>query len=188
MPTMSARIASILLLGALAALLAGCGGDKRRAEAETGTTQPGVSAPKQPSPSGTVRVTRVTDPVRRAYVGRVDAICRQVDPERTSRQEQVSASSSTADAVRAYDDTIALGWRELRRIEAIRPPPGDAALLKANVFAAVRAQLALRAQMGKALAAADVPALHRLRSELDNSTRALTGFARGYGFRVCGEA
>lgn len=188
---MSARIASILLLGALAALAVGCGGDKRRAETETGTTaaaQPSNSSPTQPSPSGPVRVARVTDPVRRAYVARVDAICHRVDPERTSQQERVDAASGTADAAKAYDDAIAIGWRELREIEAVPVPPGDAALLKANVFSAVRAQLSLRAQMSKALAAADIPALRRLRSELDNSARALTGFARGYGFRVCGEA
>jgi hypothetical protein len=186
---MPARIASILLLGMLAALLAGCGGDKRRAETETTeATTPTVSAPKQPTPGGPVRVTRVTNPARRAYVDRVDAICRRVDPERTSRQERVGASSGTAEAVKAYDDTIALGWHELRTIEAVPPPPGDAALLKANVLEPVRAQLALRVQISKALAAAEVPLLRRLRSELDDSTRALTGFARGYGFRVCGEA
>jgi hypothetical protein len=185
---MTARIAPILLLGVAAALLVGCGGDQRRAETETETTaatQPGVASP---APAGPVRVTRVSDPVRRAYVTHVDAICRRVDPERSSRQEAVANTADTAEAVTAYDDTIALGWRELRRIESVPPPPGDAALLKANVFDPVRAQLALRARMSKALAAADVPLLRRLRSELDDSTRALTGFARGYGFRVCGEA
>jgi len=107
---------------------------------------------------------------------------------RTSREKRVGASSGTAEAVKAYDDTIALGWRELRRIRAIPPPPGDAALLNANVFEPVRRQLALRAQIGKALGATDIPLLRRLRSELDNSSRALSGFARGYGFRACGEA
>lgn len=89
--------------------------------------------------------------------------------------------------MKAYDDSISLGRRELRQIEAIAEPPGDATLLKANVFDPIRAQLALRARIRDALAAADVPLLRRLRTELDNSTRTLTGFARGYGFRVCGE-
>jgi hypothetical protein len=186
---MTARIALLLLLGTLALLVAGCGGDTRRAETEsTETGQPSAGEAPVPAPAGPVRVTRVTDPVRRAYVRRVDSICHQVDPERASRQESVAASPDTAEAVRTYDDTIALGRRELQRIEAVPPPPGDVALLKANVFEAVRTQLTLREAMSKALAAEEVTRLRQLRSELDNSTRALTGFARGYGFRVCGEA
>ena len=99
----------------------------------------------------------------------------------------MAASADTTEAVKAYDDTIALGWRELRQIRALPPPPGDAALVKANVIDPVKGQLVLRARIRDALAAADVPLLRRLRAELDNSTRALTGFARGYGFQVCGE-
>jgi hypothetical protein len=187
---MTARGASIVLLGVLALLLlVGCGGDTRRGETETSEAAgAGAGETNVPAPGGPVRVTRITDPARRAYVTHVDAICGRVDPERTTRQEGVATSTNTAEAARAYDDTIALGWRELRKIEAVPPPPGDAALLKANVFEAVRAQLALRAAMSKALAAEEVTLLRRLRAELDNSTRALTGFARGYGFRVCGEA
>ncbi|MGE5409150.1 MAG: hypothetical protein ACM3NV_11120 [Syntrophothermus sp.] len=132
-------------------------------------------------------MTRVTDPARRAYVARVDAICARLDPERTREQERVGTSAGPAEAVRAYDDTIAVGWRQLRQIEAVPPPPGDAALLKANVFDPVRSQLALRRRIGAALAAADVARLRVLRAELDNSARAMTGFARGYGFRVYGE-
>jgi hypothetical protein len=59
--------------------------------------------------------------------------------------------------------------------------------MKANVFEPIRGQLALRESIAKALAATDIPRLRLLRAELDNSTRTLTGFARGYGFRVCGE-
>lgn len=185
---MVSRIAPILFLGLLAALLIGCGGDRRRAETETTqrTTAAPPKVPQQPA-AGSVQVANVTDPARRAYVARVDAICGRIEPERTKEQERVGASADPAEAVRAYDDSIALGWRELRRIEAIPTPPGDKALLKANVFDPIKGQLALRARIRAALATADVPRLRRLRAELDNSTRALTGFARGYGFRVCGE-
>lgn len=173
-------------------LLTGCGGDKRRGEAEqTEATSPpsATTAPaSSPAPSGgRPQVTKVTDPARRAYITRVDAVCRRIEPERTREQERVGTSAGPAEAAKIYEGSINLGWRELRQIEAIAEPPGDAALLKANVFAPIRGQLALRLQIRDALAAADVPLLRRLRAELDNSTRALTGFARGYGFRVCGE-
>ncbi len=190
--TVAARLISILLLGLLVAFLAGCGGDRRRGEAETSeaTNQAStVRAPESPQPgsSGPVRVTKVTDPARRAYVARVDAVCGKIDPERSKEQERVGASADSAEAVRAYEGTIALGWQELRQIEAIAPPPGEEALLRANVFDPVRGQLALRAKIRSALANANVPLVRRLRAQLDNSTRALTGFARGYGFQVCGE-
>lgn len=180
------------MLGLLAVLIAGCGGDKRRGEAEqTEATSP-PSAAETPAPSQAPsgerpQVTRVTDPARRAYVARVDAVCRRIEPERAKEQERVGAFTEPAEAAKAYEDSISLGWRELRQIEAIAEPPGDATLLRANVLDPIRGQLALRARIRDALAAADVPLLRRLRTELDNSTRALTGFARGYGFRVCGE-
>lgn len=190
---MTSRLASILvLLGLATVLLAGCGGDKRRGEAEqTGATSPPSAAEtpaSSPAPSGErPQVTKVTDPVRRAYIARVDAICRRIEPERTKEQERVGTSTGPTEAVKAYEGSISLGWRELRQIEALAEPPGDARLLRANVFDPIRGQLALRARIRDALAAANVPLLRRLRTELDNSTRALTGFARGYGFRVCGE-
>jgi hypothetical protein len=189
---MVARITPLLLV-VLVALSAGCGGDTRRAETEAPEAASQPSGSQAPGPEGRpsqgpVQVTNVTNPARHTYVARVDAICGKLDPERTREQERVGASTHPAGAVKAYDDTIALGWRELRQIRALPPPPGDAAVLKANVFDPVRAQLELRAKIRNALAAADVPLLRRLRAELDNSTRALTGFARGYGFQVCGEA
>lgn len=173
-------------------LVAGCGGDKRRGEAEqaeaTSPTSAAAAPASSPAPSGgKPQVTKVADPARRAYVTRVDAVCRRIEPERAKEQERVGTSTEPDEAVKAYEGSIALGWRELRRIEAIAEPPGDAALLKANVIDPIRGQLALRARIRDALAAADVPLLRRLRTELDNTTRALTGFARGYGFRVCGE-
>jgi len=190
---MSGRLASVLgLLGLLALLLAGCGGDTRRGEAEQTetTTAPTVAEPpeSQPATSGApVQVTKVTDPVRRAYVTRVDAICRRVDPERAKEQEAVANTTRPSEAANDYDGSIRLGWQELRDIEAIAEPPGDKALLTANVFEPIQNQLALKERIRDALAATDVPLLRTLRAELDNSTRALTGFARGYGFRACGE-
>lgn len=177
-------------MGAL--LLAGCGGDKRRGEAEqTEATNPpsaaAVPASSLAPSSGKTQVTKVTDPARRAYITQVDTVCRRLEPKRAREQERVGTSAEPDEAVKAYEGSIALGWRELRQIEAIAEPPGDAALLRANVIDPIRGQLALRARIRDALAAADVPLLRRLRAELDNTTRALTGFARGYGFRVCGE-
>lgn len=173
------------------AVLAGCGGDTRRAESEGGQSTAASTAPTSraanQAPTGTVQVAKINDPVRRAYAARVDAVCGKVDPERSKKQERAGAEAGSAAAVKAYDDTIALGWKELRQIEAIPQPPGERPLLKANVFDAIRSQLAIRAQIRDAFAAVEVPRLRRLRAELDNSTRTLTGFARGYGFRVCGE-
>lgn len=190
---MTARPALLLLLlGLVAVLIAACGGDTRRGEAEQGeaTTAPGVAPVPETSPptaSEPPQVTKITDPVRRAYVTKVDAVCRRFDPERTKEQELVGMSTGPTEAVKAYEGTISLGWQELREVEAIAAPPSDRALLTANVFDPIRSQLALRARIRDALAAADVPLLRRLRAELDNSTRALAGFARGYGFRDCGE-
>lgn len=176
-------------------VIAGCGGDTRRGEAEQAETTTAPTHPSEPSQSTggestagqSVQVTKVTDPVRRAYVNRVDAICGRMDPERTKEQERVGTATGTTEAVNTYEGSIKLGWQELREIEAIAEPPSDKALLAANVFGPIRSQLALREQIRDALAATDVPSLRRLRAELDNSTRALTGFARGYGFRTCGE-
>jgi hypothetical protein len=189
---MTVRLASVLVLALLVASFAGCGGDKRRGESEAteATTRPSAAqSPESAAPHSTepVRVTKVTDPARRAYVARVDSICAQIDPERAKEQERVGSAADPAQAARTYGDTIALGWRELRRIEAIPAPAGEKAVLKANVFEPIKGQLALRDQIRGALAAANVPLVRRLRAELDNSTRALTGFARGYGFQTCGE-
>ncbi len=69
----------------------------------------------------------------------------------------------------------------------IPPPPGEGALLRANVFDIVRRELAVRRRIGLALAAVDIPRLKSLRGELDGLSQRLGAFARGYGFRVCGE-
>lgn len=180
----------LALLLIVAPSLASCGGDTRRAESEA--TESGSSAATIPSASrpavagGPVIATKVTDPARRAYVARVDAICSRLDPGRSRAEVRVGESSRPEEAARAYEDTIALGWRELHQIEAIPTPPGDHQLLRANIFEPIRRQLAIRRQISRALVQTDIPQLRRLRTELDDLARALGGFARGYGFQVCG--
>jgi hypothetical protein len=185
-------LVALLVVGtALSALLGGCGGDARRGEQDSigAVTQraPPVPAASRGAPAQVV-ATPIADPARRAYVARVDSVCGQIDPERGAEQKRVGAAKQVGEAVKAYDDSIALGWRELRRIEAIQPPPGDRSALRANVFDVIRSQLALRRRIAGALAAVNVPRLRALRAEEDNMARALGGFARGYGFRVCGKA
>lgn len=176
----------------LALNMASCGGDTRRAESET--TESGTSpaaappaAPGQAGPGGPAIAAAAANPARRGYVSSVDAVCRRLDPERSKAEARIGRAAQPAEAARAYDDSTALGWRELRQIEAIPTPPGEHELLHANVFVPIRRQLAIRRQISKALAETDIPQLRRLRTELDNLSRSLGGFARGYGFRVCGE-
>lgn len=188
---MVARISFVAALCLLVGVVAGCGGDSRRAESETteSAAQSETETVPAPQPSGTepVHVSKVTDPARRAYVTQVDAVCERFDPERGKDQQRVGSATRPEEAAREYESTISLGWKELRQIEKIGEPAGDAAVLKANVYDPIRHQLALRREIKAALAAVDVPKLTRLRAELDTSTQALTGFARGYGFQVCGE-
>ena len=168
------------------AALGGCGGDTRRAETESVSTQtpPSMTAaqPGKPAP-----VAAVTDPARRAYIARTDAICRAADSERNRAREDVDKAADPQEAAHSYGQETTLAASELRRIEAVPPPAGDGQLLRANVFDPVRQQLALRARMRAALAVTDVPRLRALREQLDNISRALAGFARGYGWRACGE-
>lgn len=171
--------------------ITGCGGDARRGE-----TEPGAGAAAQPQarvgrlhPRQAVPpVAAVTDPRRRAYVLRTDRICRSLDPERGAERRRVREAPDAQAAARAYERGTALGGAELARLEAVPPPPGDAALLRANVFDPVRRQLALRARIRSALAAVDVPRLRALRAQLDDISRALSAFARGYGWHACGES
>lgn len=187
---MIARLGSLALACLLFGGMLGCGGDTRRAETETGGPPVPASSltTSERSNPGAVRVTRVTDPARRAYIAKVDSVCGRMDSARGKEQERVGSAADPEEATRAYEGTIRLGWRELRQIEAIGLPPGEATVLQANVFDQIKRQLALRRKIKAALAVVNVPKLERLRIELDNSARALTGFARGYGFRVCGEA
>jgi hypothetical protein len=186
-------IAGIVAAALVVAIAVGCGGDTRRGEEEsapattrTGATTESPTPTPNPSPEKPI-ATKITDPVRRAYVGRVDSICARLDRERAGSEKRVAETAGAKEAARAYDDTIAIGWRQLHRIETVPVPPGDGPLLRANVFEPIRRQLAVRHQMAAALAAVELPKLRALRAELDDSARALTGFARGYGFRVCGE-
>lgn len=188
MPRLPLRpLALTCLVAGAGALLLGCGGDTRRGEDEgasapaTTSTQASTSAPTAPAP-----VAEVTDPARRRYVARVDRICRTLDPEANSAEERVGAATDAGEAAKAYGDDIKVGETEWRQITAVPVPPGEEQLLKANVFDVIRRQLALRREIRVALAAEDVPRLQSLRGELDNLTRSLVGFARGYGFRDCG--
>ena len=178
----------VVTAGALfASLLAGCGGDARRADLgdTTTTTQAAVAARTGSAPA--VSAVPAT-PARRSYVARVDSVCARMDPERNRARRHAEMATDMAGTVKAYDDSISLGERQLRRIEAIPPPPGDAKLLRANVFDVINQQLAVRRQMRDALAANQgLSEVQQLRARLDDLTRTLVGFARGYGFQTCGE-
>ena len=169
-------------------LLAGCGGETRRAETMT-VTQGAVLSPVQPpSPAGQQLVaTQVTDPQRRAYIARVDRVCVRLDRERNTARERVANSPNAREQATAYQDMISLGDWQLRTIEAVPAPAHDRVALRTNVFDVIDRQLAIRRQMRAALAVADIPRLQVLRQELDDLTRSLGAFARGYGFRACGE-
>lgn len=175
----------MLIAGLALALLAvaSCGGDSRRASQENARAS--TQASTTPSAgSGPIVPARATDPQRRAYIARVDAVCKRLDPERNNAREK--ASGDAAQVMKGYDDSIALGTSQLSEIEAIQPPRGDAAALRANVFDVIRRQLAVRRQISTALASGNTAQVAALQQQLDALTRSLTGFARGYGFMVCG--
>ncbi len=185
------RLFLLIVVGLPLALagLGGCGAETRRAETETqsaATPAPVRSAAAGVPPSAPA--ARVTDPRRRAYIVRTDRICRHFDPERAGARKRAGEAPDIAGAAKAYGEDTALGGAELRQIEAVPPPPGDAALLRANVFEPIRRQLALRTRIRTSLAAVDVPRLRVLRAQSDELARELAGFARGYGWRSCGEA
>ena len=190
MPEAARSPLSILAVAAtaLGLLAAGCGGEPRRAETVKTVTQ--ASPAPATTATGPVVPAKATDPVRRAYIARVDRICAHLDPERGSARERVGKSGDRGDAEEAavaYDDSIALGEKQLRQIEAVRAPSRDRAPLEANVFGVIRRQLAVRRKIRAALAAHDLTQLTTLRRQHDDLTRSLVGFARGYGFQVCGE-
>lgn len=178
----------VAVSSAVLVLFAGCGGDSRRGESEGAAQNPSTQTSPTPTTAPTpVPVTPVTDPARRAYVARVDRVCGNLDPERNSARERVGSSAGAQEAAKAYDDDINSGETELRQIEAIPVPPQEKQLVRTNIFDVIRRQLALRRQIRDALAAVDLPRLRSLRGQLDDLSRTLTGFARGYGFKVCGE-
>ncbi len=182
--------ASVALAATVGLLAAGCGGDSRRAESEgaAGSTTTVASGPSHTSTAANKPVSApdAADPQRRRYVSRVDRVCAHWDPERVKENERVAGSPTAGEAAKHYGDSIALGERQLAAIEAVPAPHADRAALKANVFDVIKQQLAVRRQLQAALAASDVPRVRSLRGDLDNLTRSLTGFARGYGFQNCG--
>jgi hypothetical protein len=178
-------VRTMLTVGLALALLAltSCGADSRRASQQNVRERTQASTVPATG-TGPIVPARVTDPARRAYIARVDAVCKRLDPERNGAREK--AAGDTAQVLKGYDDSIGLGASQLRDIEAIKPPPGDAAALHANVFDVIRRQLAVRRQISTALANGDSAQVQTLQRQLDDLTRSLTGFARGYGFQVCG--
>lgn len=174
-----------LLLGGTT-LAAGCGGDEGRAESETGGSATSTAPATTSGGSAPVVSAAVSDRARRAYITRVDRVCRQYDSDRETTREQVEGSANTDEAAKAYDEDIALGQRQLNELMAIPPPPGDGDLLRVNLWDPIATQLALRQQIRDALTNVDVEQLRKLRAQLDDHTRQIVGFARGYGFRACG--
>ncbi len=170
--------------------LSGCGGDTRRAESEgvaATSSQAAAPGPRVKLPHGPAVSARPTDPARRAYLAKADRVCARFDPVRNEARDRAAGESAdVAKAARSYDEGVKVGHQQLRALTAIRPPSGDRALLRANVFVPLRDQLALRGQIAPALARADVAQLRPLQARVDSLTRSLEGFARGYGFKVCG--
>lgn len=174
---------SCCLALALSALgLAGCGGEAARAP-QTATVITVVQGQTVPLPAATARIS---DPVRAAYVAKVDAICRVRNPERDADVKAAGAATDDAEAVKAYDRSIATADEQLREIAAVRPPPGDADLIATNVLDRLKRRIALRRQISRELADADAEGAGRDQAELDGLTIALQSFARGYGFKDCG--
>ena len=183
--TRTALATAIVVTGLIA--VAGCGGDTRRGD-DLSTTA-GVAASAYPQiklPHGPAVSAKVTDPARRAYIARADRVCGHFDPKRNEARKHAGEAADAAEAVTSYDEGVKLGGQQLRALEAIPPPPSDRALLRANVFTPLKAQLAIRRRIAPALAQGDVAALRPLQSKLDALTRSLEGFAHGYGYRVCG--
>jgi hypothetical protein len=175
------------LLSVAAVLVAGCGGEPQRAGEGT---VPNVATATQPAPetgaAPGVSAT-VSDPARRAYIAGADRICERLDPKRNEARRRVGEAGDTAEAVKGYDEGISLAAQQLRELEAIPVPPRDRELMRTDVFDVLRQQLSLRQQVRAGLQAGDVALVEGLQTQLDDLTRSLQGFARGYGFRVCGE-
>ena len=172
-----------------ALLLAGCGADQRRASessinATGGVTARPVAATGTAGRSDAAVSAPVTGRARRAYVARVDRVCARIDPERNKERED--SAGALSDVARRYAVASVLGARELREIEAISPPRGDVRALKTNVFDVIVRQFAIRKQVHQALLEHNLATVRARQNDLDDLTRLLAGFARGYGFRVCG--
>lgn len=177
------------IAAASALLLTGCGADQRRASdssinATTSVTARTVSATGTGGAYEAPVSAPVTNPARRVYVARVDRICGRIDPERN--KERQNPHGALNDVARRYVVASALSARELHEIEAIAPPRGDARALKTNVFDVIARQLSIRNQIHQAIISRDLATVEARQSDLDDLTRLLAGFARGYGFKICG--
>ena len=174
----------LVLLGLTVIVLgvAGCGGEALRAP-QVSSVVTVIEGQTVPLPSATAKIT---DPVRAAYVAKVDAICRVRNPERDADVKAAGAAGSEAQAVKAYDRSVTTADAQLREIEAVTPPTNDVSLIATNVVDRLRRRIVLRTQISKDLANSDANAASRDRAELDALTIALESFARGYGFTNCG--
>lgn len=172
------RVLSLVAVAATATTLVACGGEPRRAPVRE------LSTPTVAQPPGTASVT---DPDRARYVRQVDAVCARYNPQRDQAVGEAGHAADVEGAVRDYDDGVALAEKQLQAIEAIAAPSADRTLIESNVVARLRERLALRRALSDDLRASDVDSAQRDRAQLDALTIALQSFARGYGFRVCGE-
>ena len=171
------RCAALVAAATTMGLLAGCGGESRRAPVRE------VSTPAVTQSAGTARVT---DPVRARYVQEVDRVCSHFNPRRELAVSETKGAPDVDHAVAAYDDDIRLAEAQLRGVESIAGPSADRTLIQHNVVDRLRERLALRRSLRTDLQDSDAANAQRDRARLDASLIALEAFARGYGFRVCG--
>ena len=150
----------ITAAGSLAlAILVGCGGDSRRAESEGGQTVAATPTTQatQRLQSGTGGRSRRSRIRRGARTSREWTASAAISTRSATRLESASAGSADVqEASKAYEDTITSGEAELRRIQAVPPPPGESQLLRANVFDVISQQLALRGEIRNALPSLDI--------------------------------
>lgn len=192
-------LGSRLLCGAFVAVavtgLSACGGDRNRADEAAGgspstttaaTTSSPATTPHVQLPKGPAVSARATDPARRAYIARADRVCARYDPKRNEARKRTGEAADAGEATKAYDEGVKLATAQLRALEAIHVPASEAGVLRANVFEPLHAQLQLRHRIAPALAVNSVAEVRPLQRQLDGLSRSLEGFARGYGFHVCG--
>lgn len=183
----SGRMRTLAALMAITVVVGGCGGDSRRASepiiGQAGTTELAAGSSPEAVVSSSVS-SPVTDASRRAYISRLDGVCGRLDRERNRQRE--NASGDLAQIAGRYEASIAIGAQELRDVESIPPPSGDARALRVNVFDVITRELAVRKRIHAALLAGNVTALAAEQRRLDDLTRWLAAFALGYGFKVCG--
>lgn len=171
---------ALVAVGANILVLSACGGEPRRAVSYTTV----VSTPDVGEPSDTARVI---DPARAAYIRRVDAVCARINPERERAISGVGSAGDNAHAEQSMKQSIVLAEQQLREVAAVKPPAADRQLIASNVIDRLKTRLGLRRKLAVDLRDDDVGDASRNRAQLDALTIALRSFARGFGFRVCGE-